>query len=36
MITMVQGAVLAAAAGCMAATMLNHELTAELAVTGAL
>lgn len=34
MITMAQGALLAAAAGCMAATMLNHELTAELAAKG--
>ena len=36
MITMAQGALLAAAAGCMAATMLNHQLTAELAAQGAL
>jgi len=36
MITLVQGAVLGAAAGCVAATMLNHHLTAELAAQGAL
>ncbi len=34
--TPMQGAILAAAAGTRAAGMLNHELTTELAVTGAL
>src|SRR5690349_13902450 len=35
MITLVQGAVLGAAAGCVAAMMLNQHLTAELAAQGA-
>jgi thioredoxin reductase len=36
LITPVQGAVLAAASGMQAAAMLNHELTLELAASGAL
>lgn len=36
LVTPVQSAVLAAAAGMRTAAMLNHELTAELATTGAL
>jgi thioredoxin reductase len=34
--TMLQGAIVAASAGCMAATMLNHQLTVELATGGGL
>lgn len=36
LVTPMQGAILAAASGAHAAGMLNHELTAELATTGAL
>lgn len=36
LVTPMQAAILAAAAGMQAAAMLNHELTAELAVTGSL
>jgi thioredoxin reductase len=33
--TMMQGAIIAAAAGCVAATVVNHQLTVELATGGA-
>jgi thioredoxin reductase len=36
LVTSVQSAVLAAASGVMAAARINHELTAELATSGAL